>query len=60
MLLLSALREAVGLTVGSLVTARLGMLGLLLLSTLAMGIRARHQGVAVGAAVMLVVLMAQA
>lgn len=60
MLLLSALREAVGLTVGSLVTARLGMLGLLLLGTLAVGIRARHQGVAVGAAVMLVVLMAQA
>ncbi|MGW1745487.1 hypothetical protein ACWCRD_07700 [Streptomyces sp. NPDC002092] len=60
MLLLSALREALGLTVGSLVAAKLGMLGLLLLSTLAVGIRARHQGLAVGAAVMLVLLMTQA
>lgn len=60
MLLLSALQEAVSLTVGSLVTAKLGMLGLLLLSTLAVAIRARHQGVAVGAAVVLVMLMTQA
>lgn len=60
MLLLSVLREIAGLAVGSLASARLGMLGLLLLVTVAVAIRARHQGMAVSAAVMLALLMTQA
>ncbi|MEV6182328.1 hypothetical protein ACIHAR_32090 [Streptomyces sp. NPDC052016] len=60
MLLLSALRGVVELTAASLAQARLGLLGTVLLFGLGVGIRARHNGLAVGAAVVLVVLMTQA
>ncbi|MFE0453485.1 hypothetical protein ACFW2D_19760 [Streptomyces sp. NPDC058914] len=60
MLLLSALRGVVELTAASLAQARLGLLGMVLLFGLGVGIRARHNGLAVGAAVVLVVLMTQA
>ncbi|MER5199447.1 hypothetical protein ACWD3J_18700 [Streptomyces sp. NPDC002755] len=60
MLLLSALREALGLCAGLAAQSRLGAVGLILLFMLAVGVRARHSGLAVGAAVVLVLLMAQA
>ncbi|MCF4139060.1 hypothetical protein L1856_23315 [Streptomyces sp. Tue 6430] len=60
MLLLSAMRELLGLTAGALAQARLGALGVLLLFMAGVGVRARHNGLAVGAAVVLVVMMTQA
>ncbi|MBK3634625.1 hypothetical protein ACFW91_31120 [Streptomyces asoensis] len=60
MLLLSALWEALALCAGMTAQSRLGAVGVMLLFTLAVGIRARHNGLAVGAAVVLVVLMTQA
>ncbi|MGV9556639.1 hypothetical protein [Streptomyces sp. NPDC003401] len=60
MLLLSVMWELLGLTAGALAEARLGMLGVLLLFTVGVGVRARHHGLAVGAAVVLVMMMAQA
>lgn len=60
MLLLSALQGLLEITVGELVHAKLGAVGIALLFCLGVGIRARHNGLAVGAAVVLVVLMTQA
>ncbi|WP_340377940.1 hypothetical protein U5640_24785 [Streptomyces sp. SS7] len=60
MLLLAASRELLSVALGSLAQARLGPLGPALVLLLAVGIRARHQGLAVTAAVMLVVLASQA
>ncbi|WP_405771054.1 hypothetical protein [Streptomyces sp. NBC_01538] len=45
---------------GRLAQSRLGVLGLLLLAAVAVGIRARHTGLAVGAAVVFTLLMTQA
>ncbi|MFD9322274.1 hypothetical protein ACFWDQ_32280 [Streptomyces sp. NPDC060053] len=60
MLLLSALWEGLGLCTGLAAQSRLGTVGLVLLFALAVGVRARNSGLAVGAAVVLVVLMTQA
>ena len=60
MLLLAAVRGLAELTAASLTQSRLGLVGMVLLFGLGVGIRARHQGLAVGAAVVLVVLMSQA
>ncbi|MCX4763126.1 hypothetical protein OG562_19500 [Streptomyces sp. NBC_01275] len=60
MLLLSTLWEFLGLFAGMAAQTRLGAVGLMLLFTLGVGVRARHNGLAVGAAVALVVLMTQA
>ncbi|WP_105974786.1 hypothetical protein [Streptomyces geranii] len=48
------------LLLGQLAQSRLGLLGLLLMWTVAMGVRARRTGPAVGAAVLLILLMTQA
>lgn len=45
---------------GRLAQSRLGVLGLLLMAAIAVGIRARHTGLAVGAAVVFTLLMIQA
>ena len=60
MLLLSTLTESLSLALGLLAQARLGPLGVFLLVLLGIGLRARHSGLAVGAAVTLTVLMIQA
>jgi len=60
MLLLSTLAESLSFTLGLLTQARLGSLGVFLLFCLGVGLRARHSGLAVGAAVTLAVLMIQA
>ncbi|MFF7532581.1 hypothetical protein [Streptomyces bobili] len=60
MLVLSAIQELLGLTAAALAQARLGTLGVLLLFTVGVGIRARNNGLAVGAAVVLVMMMTQA
>lgn len=60
MLLLSAIQESLALLAGAATQARLGTAGLVLLFLLGVGIRARHNGLAVGAAVVLVYLMTQA
>jgi hypothetical protein len=57
MLLLSALWELLAFCAGLTVQARLGVAGALLLFTMAVGVRARHDALAVGAAVVLVALM---
>ena len=60
MFALSAIRDLLGLTAAALAQARLGTLGVLLLFMLGVGIRARHNGLAVGAAVVLMMMMTQA
>ncbi|WP_416975429.1 hypothetical protein [Streptomyces sp. 4F14] len=60
MLLLSTLAESLSLTLGLLVRARLGHLGVFLLFLLAVGLRARHSGLAVTSAILLTALMIQA
>ncbi|MBO7935125.1 MULTISPECIES: hypothetical protein [Streptomyces] len=60
MLLLSALQGLLEITVGVLAQARLGTVGLILLFGVGVGLRARHNGLAVGAAVVLMFLMTQA
>lgn len=45
---------------GRLAQSRLGVLGLVLMAAVAVGIRARHTGLAVGAAVVFTLLMTQA
>ncbi|WP_460067172.1 hypothetical protein [Streptomyces sp. YKOK-I1] len=60
MLLLAVSQELLGLVLGSLAQARLGLAGVVLLSLVGIGIRARHNGLAVTAAVVLVVLASQA
>lgn len=60
MLLLTALCGLAEWSAASLVQSRLGVVGTVLLFGLGVGIRARHEGLAVGAAVVLVVLLSQA
>ncbi|MEU5766621.1 hypothetical protein ABZ782_11930 [Streptomyces asoensis] len=57
MLLLSALWELLAFFAGLTVRARLGAVGVMLMFTLAVGVRARHDVLAVGAAVVLVLLL---
>ncbi|MFF3939248.1 hypothetical protein [Streptomyces phaeofaciens] len=60
MLLLSALQGLLEIAAGMLAQAKLGTVGLVLLFGVGVGIRARHNGLAVGAAVVLMLLMTQA
>ncbi|MFC4505556.1 MULTISPECIES: hypothetical protein [Streptomyces] len=60
MLLWSVSRELLGLALGSLAQARFGTAGLVLLIMLGAGVRARHNGLAVTAAVALMILVSQA
>ncbi|MET7651774.1 hypothetical protein [Streptomyces sp. NPDC005486] len=60
MLLLSALWELLAFFAGSTVRAKLGAVGMMLLFTVAVGVRARHDVLAVGAAVVLVLLLLRA
>ncbi|MFI7504276.1 hypothetical protein ACIBVL_38520 [Streptomyces sp. NPDC049687] len=60
MLLLSALQGLLEMAAGMLAQAKLGTLGLVLLFGVGVGVRARHNGLAVGAAVVLMFLMTQA
>ncbi|MFJ8633789.1 hypothetical protein [Streptomyces sp. NPDC093568] len=48
------------LTLGLMAQARLGAVGLVVLSAVFIGIRARHSRLAVGAVVLFVILMSQA
>ncbi|GGQ63281.1 MULTISPECIES: hypothetical protein [Streptomyces] len=57
MLLLSALWELLAFFAGLTVRARLGAVGVMLMFTVAVGVRARHDVLAVGAAVVLVLLL---
>ncbi|MGW2050409.1 hypothetical protein ACWCPF_35335 [Streptomyces sp. NPDC001858] len=57
MLLLSAVWELLAFCAGLTVQAKLGAVGVMLLLTVAVGIRARHHVLAVGAVVVLVALM---
>ncbi|MEU8577259.1 hypothetical protein [Streptomyces asoensis] len=57
MLLLSALWELLAFFAGLTVRARLGAVGVMLMFTLAVGVRARHDVLALGAAVVLVLLL---
>ncbi|MER6786369.1 hypothetical protein [Streptomyces sp. NPDC000658] len=57
MLLLSALWELLALGAGMTVRAKLGAAGVLLLFTLSVSVRARHNALALGAAVVLAALM---
>ncbi|MFD8741208.1 hypothetical protein ACFV06_40785 [Streptomyces sp. NPDC059618] len=57
MLLLSALWELLAFFAGLTVRARLGAVGVMLMFTMAVGVRARHDVLAVGAAVVLVLLL---
>ncbi|MFG3089929.1 hypothetical protein ACGGAI_20120 [Streptomyces antibioticus] len=60
MLLLSALQGLLEFTASALAQERLGTVGLVLLFGVGVGVRARHNGLAVTTAVLLVVLMAHA
>ncbi|MEU3614299.1 hypothetical protein ABZ725_18530 [Streptomyces sp. NPDC006872] len=60
MLLLSALWELLAYFAGLTVQAKLGAVGVMLLLTVAVGVRARHDVLAVGAAVVLVALLLRA
>ncbi|MFE2511838.1 hypothetical protein [Streptomyces naganishii] len=60
MLVNAAIREGLGLLLGTLTQEKLGWVGVVLLCALAVGVRARHSGLAVGAAVALTLLMTQA
>ncbi|MFF0594019.1 hypothetical protein [Streptomyces antibioticus] len=60
MLLLSALQGLLEFTASTLAQERLGTVGLALLFGVGVGVRARHNGLAVTTAVLLVVLMAHA
>lgn len=54
------LQELLALALGMTAQARLGLLGVLLLAMVGVGVRAKHTGLAVGAALMFTVLMVQA
>ncbi|MCX5169942.1 hypothetical protein OG616_18195 [Streptomyces antibioticus] len=60
MLLLSALQGLLEIAASTLAQEKLGTVGLVLLFGVGVGIRARHNGLAVTTAVLLVVLMAHA
>lgn len=60
MLLLQASRGLLEVFIGLLAQTRLGLVGVALLFLIGVGIRARHSGVAVGAVVVLALLMTQA
>ncbi|WP_329273565.1 hypothetical protein [Streptomyces sp. NBC_01451] len=60
MLLLQVLWALCQLGLSMLAQLRLGLFGLILLSAIFVGIRSRHSGLAVGAAVVFAVLMTQA
>ncbi|MFF2215658.1 hypothetical protein [Streptomyces antibioticus] len=60
MLLLSALQGLLEFTASTLAQERLGTVGLVLLFGVGVGVRARHNGLAVTTAVLLMVLMAHA
>ncbi|MFJ9735868.1 hypothetical protein ACIRUL_31725 [Streptomyces sp. NPDC101171] len=60
MLLLQIVRAVFELLLGVEAQTRLGVAGVLLLTTVAVGVRARRAGLAVGAAVLFTLLMAQA
>ncbi|WP_406008189.1 hypothetical protein OG440_20170 [Streptomyces sp. NBC_00637] len=60
MLLLSALWELLAFCAGLTVQAKLGAVGVMLLCTVAVGVRARHDVLAFGAAVVLVLLLFRA
>lgn len=54
------LQELLALALGMTAQARLGLLGVLLLAMVGVGVRAKHTGLAVGAALMFTALMVQA
>ncbi|MEU1464355.1 hypothetical protein ABZ467_27360 [Streptomyces sp. NPDC005727] len=60
MLLLQIVRAVAELSLGAQAQTRLGAVGVLLLTAMAVGIRARRAGLAVGAAVVFTLLMTQA
>ncbi|MFE3633196.1 hypothetical protein [Streptomyces sp. NPDC059168] len=60
MLLLQIVRAVLELFLGAQAQTRLGVVGVLLLTAVAVGVRARRAGLAVGAAVVFTLLMAQA
>ncbi|MFH0176281.1 hypothetical protein ACIA6D_12790 [Streptomyces cacaoi] len=60
MLLLSAVWELLAFCAGATVQAKLGAVGVMLLFTIAVGVRARHNVLAVAAVVVLVALMLRA
>ncbi|WP_187284774.1 MULTISPECIES: hypothetical protein [unclassified Streptomyces] len=60
MVLFQALCALAELTLGLMAQARLGVIGLLVLSAVIVGVRARHSRLAVGAVVVFVFLMSQA
>ncbi|MEU5178724.1 hypothetical protein [Streptomyces longwoodensis] len=60
MLVVAAVYECLSLAAASLAQARLGVLGLVLFCAMGVGIRARNNTLAVGAAAALVALMIQA
>ncbi|MEV5733869.1 hypothetical protein [Streptomyces sp. NPDC052292] len=60
MLLFQAARAVLELYLGTQAQTRLGAVGVLLLTAVAVGVRARRAGLAVGAAVVFTLLMAQA
>ncbi|ELP68090.1 hypothetical protein ACKI1I_41125 [Streptomyces turgidiscabies] len=60
MLLLQVLWALCQFLLSTLAQLRLGLTGLILLSAIFVGIRARHNGLAVGAAVVFTLLMTQA
>ncbi|MFG2264668.1 hypothetical protein [Streptomyces sp. NPDC048720] len=60
MLLLQIVRAVFELLLGVEAQTRLGIAGVLLLTTVAVCVRARRAGLAVGAAVLFTLLMAQA
>ncbi|WP_250399583.1 hypothetical protein [Streptomyces cellostaticus] len=60
MLLLQIVRAVLELFLGAQAQTRLGVIGVLLLTAVAVGVRARRAGLAVGAAVVFTLLMAQA
>lgn len=60
MLLFQTLRGLLEVGVGLLAQARLGVVGVALLFVIGVGIRARHSGLAVGAVVVLALMMTQA
>lgn len=60
MLMLQAARALCEFLLGRLAQQELGVLGLLLIAAVAVGVRARHTGLAVGAAMVFTLLMIQA
>ncbi|MGC9544592.1 hypothetical protein [Streptomyces sp. UG1] len=60
MVLFQALCALTELTLGLMAQARLGVMGLVVLTAVFIGVRARHNQLAVGAVVLFVFLMSQA